>query len=175
MQAIAMLVQHDPYLKMPLTERVNARRLRRQRMWVTPPIVVPKPAPVYYVRKRPAKSIVYRMWFEDLILAAEQSYHKPILRIEHVQAECARFYGITREDILNICRKKHFVRPRQVAMYLAKKITLQSFPEIGRRFGGRDHSTVLHAVNKVGRLIAEDIDIASQVNTIRAAIAMRFA
>ena len=58
-----------------------------------------------------------------------------------------------------------WVRPRQVAMYLAKTLTLRSLPEIGRRFGGRDHTTVLHAVRKIEALVAKDVSLSDEVRT----------
>jgi chromosomal replication initiator protein len=59
------------------------------------------------------------------------------------------------------------VRPRQVAMYLAKTLTLRSLPEIGRRFGGRDHTTVLHAVRKIEGLVAKDVALSEEVESLK--------
>jgi chromosomal replication initiator protein len=59
------------------------------------------------------------------------------------------------------------VRPRQVAMYLAKVLTLRSLPEIGRRFGGRDHTTVLHAVRKIEALVGNDNILAEEVESLK--------
>jgi len=59
------------------------------------------------------------------------------------------------------------VRPRQIAMYLSKQLTLRSLPEIGRRFGGRDHTTVLHAVRKIDELVASDGNLAKDVEHLR--------
>jgi hypothetical protein len=67
----------------------------------------------------------------------------------------AEVYGITKTDILSARRTAKIVRPRQEAMWLAKEFTLFSYPEIGRRFEGRDHTTVLHAVRKISGLVAE--------------------
>ena len=64
-------------------------------------------------------------------------------------------------------RARDIVRPRQVAMYLAKDLTNHSYPQIGSRFGGRDHTTVMHAVRKVEDLIAEDKQFADDVGMIR--------
>ena len=69
----------------------------------------------------------------------------------------ARQYNVSRSDLLSSRRTANVVRPRQVAMYLAKTLTLRSLPEIGRRFGGRDHTTVLHAVRKIEALVAKDV------------------
>jgi chromosomal replication initiator protein len=59
------------------------------------------------------------------------------------------------------------VRPRQVAMYLAKTLTLRSLPEIGRRFGGRDHTTVLHAVRKIENLVSTDSALAEEIELLK--------
>ena len=59
------------------------------------------------------------------------------------------------------------VRPRQVAMYLAKTLTLRSLPEIGRRFGGRDHTTVLHAVRKIEGLVGNDTMLADEIEVLK--------
>ena len=65
-------------------------------------------------------------------------------------------YNVSKHDLLSARRTRAIVRPRQIAMYLAKTMTPRSFPEIGKRFGGRDHTTVLHAVRKVEELAAAD-------------------
>ena len=64
-------------------------------------------------------------------------------------------------------RTANVVRPRQIAMYLAKTLTLRSLPEIGRRFGGRDHTTVLHAVRKIESLIGQDTSLAAEIEAIK--------
>ena len=64
-------------------------------------------------------------------------------------------------------RTANVVRPRQVAMYLAKTLTLRSLPEIGRRFGGRDHTTVLHAVRKIENLVHNDAALAEEIELIK--------
>ena len=64
-------------------------------------------------------------------------------------------YSVSRADILSSRRTAVVVKPRQVAMFLAKTLTMRSLPEIGRRFGGRDHTTVLHAVRKIEALCSD--------------------
>ena len=63
--------------------------------------------------------------------------------------------------------RSNVVRPRQVAMYLAKVLTLRSLPEIGRRFGGRDHTTVLHAVRKIEALVTRDVALSDEVESLK--------
>jgi chromosomal replication initiator protein len=71
------------------------------------------------------------------------------IRIEDILRIISRHYGVSRADILSQRRHRSVVWPRQIGMYLAKQLTSRSLPEIGRRFGGRDHTTVLHAIRKV--------------------------
>ena len=85
------------------------------------------------------------------------------VRIEDILKLIGRHYNIARADILSPRRARSIVRPRQVGMYLAKKLTPRSLPEIGRRFGGRDHSTVLHAVRKIEELMLTDDRLAGEV------------
>ena len=78
------------------------------------------------------------------------------VKIEDIQKLVATHYNVSRADILSERRTAAVVKPRQIAMYLSKVLTLRSLPEIGRRFGGRDHTTVLHAVRKIERRSGED-------------------
>ncbi|MBV8594104.1 MAG: chromosomal replication initiator protein DnaA, partial [Caulobacteraceae bacterium] len=83
--------------------------------------------------------------------------HEPKrVKIEEIQKLVASHYSVSRADILSSRRTAVVVKPRQVAMFLAKALTMRSLPEIGRRFGGRDHTTVLHAVRKIEQLAASD-------------------
>jgi chromosomal replication initiator protein len=76
--------------------------------------------------------------------------------IEDIQRKTAEFYKLDVKDFHSPQRARRVARPRQVAMYLARKLTTRSLPEIGRRFGGRDHTTVLHACRRIEALIGED-------------------
>jgi chromosomal replication initiation ATPase DnaA len=73
--------------------------------------------------------------------------------VESIMKIVCLHFGVSRIDVLSDRRTADIVRPRQIAMYLAKRLTLRSLPEIGRRFGGRDHTTVLHAVRKTQSLL----------------------
>jgi chromosomal replication initiator protein len=99
----------------------------------------------------------------DLIRPAEPKR----VRIEDIQRVVARQYNVSRSDLLSSRRTANVVRPRQVAMYLAKVLTLRSLPEIGRRFGGRDHTTVLHAVRKIEALVGNDTSLAEEVESLK--------
>jgi chromosomal replication initiator protein len=99
----------------------------------------------------------------DLIRPAEPKR----VRIEDIQRVVARQYNVSRADLLSSRRTANVVRPRQVAMYLAKVLTLRSLPEIGRRFGGRDHTTVLHAVRKIEGLVGNDTTLAEEIESLK--------
>ena len=85
------------------------------------------------------------------------------VRIDDILKVIGRHYNVARADLLSPRRARSVVVPRQVGMYLAKKLTPRSLPEIGRRFGGRDHSTVLHAVRKIEELMKSDDRLAREV------------
>lgn len=89
------------------------------------------------------------------------------VKIEDIQRVVARHYNVSRSDLLSSRRTANVVRPRQVAMYLAKLLTLRSLPEIGRRFGGRDHTTVLHAVRKIEGLVGNDATLAEEIEILK--------
>jgi chromosomal replication initiator protein len=85
------------------------------------------------------------------------------IKIEDILKIVGRHYNVGRTELLSPRRARSVVVPRQIGMYLAKKMTARSLPEIGRRFGGRDHSTVLHAVRKIEDLIKSDDKLAREI------------
>src|SRR5690606_18499160 len=89
------------------------------------------------------------------------------IRIEEIQRIVARHYNVSKQDLLSNRRTRTIVKPRQVAMYLAKMMTPRSLPEIGRRFGGRDHTTVLHAVRKIEDLVGADTKLAQELELLK--------
>jgi chromosomal replication initiator protein len=99
----------------------------------------------------------------DLVRIAEPKR----VKIEDIQKIVAQHYNVSRSDILSSRRTATVVRPRQIAMYLAKTMTLRSLPEIGRRFGGRDHTTVLHAVRKIEGLVGQDPALSEEVEALK--------
>lgn len=99
----------------------------------------------------------------DLIRPAEPKR----VKIEDIQRVVAGHYNVSRSDLLSARRTANIVRPRQVAMYLAKTLTLRSLPEIGRRFGGRDHTTVLHAVRKIEGLVGNGTTLAEEIELLK--------
>jgi chromosomal replication initiator protein len=89
------------------------------------------------------------------------------VKIEDIQKLVASHYNVSRADILSSRRTANVVRPRQIAMYLSKLLTLRSLPEIGRRFGGRDHTTVLHAVRKIEELSGRDGMLLDEIELLK--------
>ena len=96
-----------------------------------------------------------------------QSGEQKRVRIEDIQKVAARHYNVSKNDLLSNRRTRIIVRPRQIAMYLSKILTPRSLPEIGRRFGGRDHTTVLHAVRKIESLLKEDDKLAHEIELLK--------
>jgi len=78
------------------------------------------------------------------------------LTIEDIQKSVVSYYNISMHDFMSSRRSRMVARPRQIAMYLSKKLTTKSLPEIGRKFSGRDHTTVIHAIKKIEELISKD-------------------
>lgn len=89
------------------------------------------------------------------------------VKIEDIQRIVAKHYVVSRQDLLSSRRTRNVVLPRQIAMYLAKVLTPRSLPEIGRRFGGRDHTTVLHAVRKVDALVKADTQLSQELELLK--------
>ncbi len=89
------------------------------------------------------------------------------VRIEDIQRIVGRQYNVSRADLLSSRRTANVVRPRHIAMYLAKILTLRSLPEIGRLFGGRDHTTVLNAVRKMENLVSIDGAFAEEIEVLK--------
>jgi len=92
------------------------------------------------------------------------------ISIEEIQRKVAEHYHIRLSDLIGPKRVRNFARPRQVAMYLCKQLTARSLPEIGRRFGGRDHTTVMHGVKRIEELRTQDSQIADDVELLRRAL-----
>lgn len=89
------------------------------------------------------------------------------LTIEDIQKRVAEYYGVKVSDMQSSRRSQNVARPRQVAMYLAKLLTPRSLPEIGRKFGGRDHTTVLHAVRKIQEIKGQDRDFSEDLDILQ--------
>ena len=90
--------------------------------------------------------------------------------VEEIQRKVAEHYNIRMSDMIGPKRQRSIARPRQVAMWLAKRLTTRSLPDIGRRFGGRDHTTVMHGVRKIDELRESDPQIAEDLELLRRAL-----
>ncbi len=101
----------------------------------------------------------------DVLKASERK-----ITIEEIQRKVSQHYNIRLSDIVGPKRLRSFARPRQVAMYLSKQLTARSLPEIGRHFGGRDHTTVMHGVKRIEELMAKDHQIAEDLEILRRAL-----
>lgn len=89
------------------------------------------------------------------------------ITIEDIQKRVCEFYNVKISDLLSGRRLQNIARPRQVAIYLSKLLTSKSLPEIGRKFGGRDHTTVLHSVRKVQEFCQSDREFANDIDILR--------
>jgi hypothetical protein len=125
------------------------------------PIVKPAAPPIIYPVVYPAEPV----HVEHARVEAPREPAPP--KIVDIQRVVCRFYGVSLAEMLSPRRAARIVRPRQIAMYLAKILTSKSFPEIGRRFGGRDHTTVLHANRKIERLLVSDVETAEQIAALK--------
>ncbi|WP_179378354.1 chromosomal replication initiator protein DnaA [Jannaschia marina] len=98
----------------------------------------------------------------DLLRASERK-----LTIDDIMKATCEHYALRMSDMTSARRSRTVARPRQMAMYLAKKLTPRSYPEIGRKFGGRDHTTVLYAVRKIEELMASDDQLAEDAQLLQ--------
>ncbi|HUX80119.1 MAG TPA: chromosomal replication initiator protein DnaA [Alphaproteobacteria bacterium] len=110
----------------------------------------------------------------DITLDSTQEVLRDLLRandrrvtIDEIQKKVAEYYSVRVSDMHSPRRARTVARPRQVAMYLSKQLTPRSLPEIGRKFGGRDHTTVIHAVKKIEELIAEEKNMCEDIELLR--------
>ena len=101
----------------------------------------------------------------DVLRASERK-----ITVEEIQRKVSDHYNIRLSDMIGPKRLRSYARPRQVAMYLCKKMTSRSLPEIGRRFGGRDHTTVMHGVKRIEELKLQDGQIAEDLELLRRAL-----
>lgn len=90
--------------------------------------------------------------------------------VEEIQRKVSEHYNIRLSDMIGPKRLRSFARPRQIAMFLAKQLTSRSLPEIGRRFGGRDHTTVMHGVRRVEELMIQDSQLNDDIEMLRRAL-----
>ena len=90
-----------------------------------------------------------------------------VITVDKIQNTVSNFFNLSLNEMLSQRRSRPLARPRQIAMYLAKKMTTRSLPEIGRRFANRDHTTVIHAVKTITKLSEKDEEIKNNVNQLK--------
>ena len=93
------------------------------------------------------------------------------ITVDEIQKQVASHFHIRVADMFSARRSRQIARPRQIAMYLAKNLTSLSYPEIGRRFGNRDHTTIMHAVRKVEELMVSDTELSDDVSLLKSVLA----
>jgi chromosomal replication initiator protein len=110
----------------------------------------------------------------EITLDSTQEVLKDLLRandrrvsIDEIQKKVAEYFSVRVSDMHSPRRARNVARPRQIAMYLSKQLTPRSLPEIGRKFGGRDHTTVLHAVKKIEELMVEERSMCEDIELLR--------
>lgn len=101
---------------------------------------------------------------ERLCPTEEPIHRRPT--IQEIKRIVARYYGVTVNDLESPCRAARCVRPRHVACYLIRERTIKSFPEIGRRLGGRDHTTAMSAVDRINDLLSWDTNLADDIQVL---------
>jgi len=109
-----------------------------------------------------AQEVLADLWGED----------ERVISVDHIQRKVADFFGIKLSDLRAQNRTRAVAFPRQIAMYLARQLTHSSLAEIGRSFGGKDHTTVLHAVEKIQRLLQEDPKFRKTIDTLTQGISL---
>ncbi len=105
----------------------------------------------------------------DVLADLLRTYDRKVT-LDDIQKKVCEHFGLKMADLHGARRSRHLARPRQMAMYLCKQLTTKSLPDIGRSFGGRDHTTVLHAVRKVEDLIRTEAQVAEDVELLRRAL-----
>lgn len=163
-------------------------RIIRQRLAAMPMVEVPDNVVAYLVRHftrniRELEGALNKLLAYaaltgttvDLALAEDRLAEnvrsaRPRITIDEIQRAVCAHYRLDKSEMASKRRVRAIARPRQVAMYLAKELTPRSYPEIGRRFGGRDHSTVIHAVRTVEALRVADSELDAEIAAIRRAL-----
>jgi len=138
-----------------------------------------QPKPVHLLVEAPApqpqpEAVITPEIIEDWAARQKKLYgwfwmvdESSLPKIEFIQQVVCRYFNIVRKDFLSQRRTADVVYPRQIAMFLCKEFTKRSLPEIGRKFGGRDHTTVLHSVRVVGERANTDETLAEDLRVLR--------
>jgi hypothetical protein len=151
------------------TDMANAHKARLARIagraFRPAPVIVPEVIALEPVEPEPVPAdAVHVPWFPDPDFLGRR------VSLERIKAAVSQAYGVTVLDLVSARRTANVIAPRQVAMYLAKVMTPNSLPAIGRAFGDRDHTTVFHAVKKIALHTAIDQEFAARVEAIKESI-----
>jgi len=159
---------YDPIRSATPSQRLaaEAHRARMCRISGAAQATLPAPARFFAAKAEPVAPPIPDVMLRIAHEAIDR-YKVPLSAVHLIQrAVLVHYPDVTRRDIMSGRRTKNIVLPRQVAMYMVKKLTLLSLPQIGARFGGRDHTTVIHAVRKIEHLITKDPELAAVVTDI---------
>jgi chromosomal replication initiator protein len=171
----------DEALRVKILEMRVAAARAKQPTFIVPPAVIAYVARTVTSNGRDLDGAVHRLVAHATLTGAPltietaevairdlvRSREPKRVKIEDIQKLVASHYNVTRADILSSRRTANVVLPRQIAMFLSKTLTMRSLPEIGRRFGGRDHTTVLHAVRKIDALARKDTMINEEIELLK--------
>lgn len=153
-------IAHRDRFRASIEARAEARK-------IIPIVCMDKPMPVQIN----AEEYGPRIPSEDEIAFGPIVHREPptlkLPQIKLIMSLVSAFYEVSRLDMISERRQAYIVRPRQIAMYLCKTLTLKSLPEIGRQFGGRDHTTALHAVRKIEHLLEGDGRLADEIEVLK--------
>lgn len=184
MEAIFELSRDDPYVRMTPKQRLAERKRRRENFFgacrpAPPPALVvvdgvdPKITRWIEANKATFANPQYHvMWFFDLIVLTTKPAttlpKRRFPRIEDIKRVVAKNCDVRMAEIDSTRRSADIVRPRQLAYLLCKEMTPFSLPQIGARFGGRDHTTILSGIRKIERLRKEDAALDEFINALKA-------
>ena len=116
------------------------------------------------------RSVVDLAMAKEVLLTVFPEHSMRPISVTSIQREACRFFGISHADLVGSKRSQSIVYPRQIAMYLSRELTDLSLPKIGDEFGGRDHTTVMHATAKIQKLMSEQRDVYNQVQQLTNAV-----
>jgi hypothetical protein len=134
-----------------------------------PPAPLPEPPAVEPACEiEPPKALPRQTDDRDwlVVASANRDFSTFPLLVQEIQRFVAKRFGMKRNHLISARRTADVTLPRQIAMFLSRSHALQSLPEIGRRFGGRDHTTVLHAIRKIERMRARDPEFNSKISAL---------
>jgi chromosomal replication initiator protein len=122
-------------------------------------------------RNPPTKPIEFRIFSDDFGLGIAGSFPRGRITVAAIQAEVADYFDVPAFELRSSRRSKSVVLARHIAIYLSRELTPKSLPEIGRLFGDRDHTTIIHAIGRIGGLCGTDQKLAADVATLRERLA----